>query len=218
MICVSAGNIDLSELKSLLESEELVEIRLDMNNFTDDELKQIFSSTAKTIATCRPGKFTESERIRKLELCIESGASFIDVELESTKNSIKHLSETAKKHNCSLIISHHNNEITPPVSELINIYKVSAESGADIIKIATHVNDQSDNAKLLSLYDIKEFSKTTPVIAVGMGNMGKITRIAAPLMGAPFTYASSEAGKGTAEGQIGKSELKRIYKIIDNEQ
>ena len=218
MICVSAGNIDLSKLKILLESENLVEIRLDMNNYSDDELIKIFSSQTNTIATCRPGRFTEAERIRKLELCIESGASFVDVEVESTKNSIKHISETAKENNCRIIISYHNNEKTPLVSKLINICRVSAGLGADIIKIATYVNDQSDNAKLLSLYSNKEFSLTLPVIAIGMGKLGKITRIAAPFMGAPFTYASYRAGQETAEGQIGKPELKRIYKIIDDEQ
>ena len=94
----------------------------------------------------------------------------------------------------------------------------SSETGADIIKIATSAMNYSDNAKLLSLYNIKESSQLVPVIAIGMGEIGKITRIAALFSGAPFTYASFEAGKETAEGQIEKSDLQKIYKIINDEQ
>ncbi len=217
MICVSTGNIESRELFKLLNSEELVEIRLDMKDFSDMELTRVFSSPAKTIAACRPGKFAEAERVRKLALSIESGAAFVDLELESNEISFKQISETAKKYNCRLIISHHNYYNTPPASKLLNICKLSSELGADIIKIATYVNEPSDNSKLLSLYNIIENSLTSPLIAIGMGKLGKLTRIAAPYMGAPFTYASFEAGKETAEGQIEKSELEKIYKIIEDE-
>ncbi len=218
MICVSAGNIDFTELTELLRSEKLVEIRLDLNDFSDDELIKIFSSPTKTIATCRPGRFTEEERIRKLKVCIESGASFADIELDTIEISFKQISQLSKKHNCSLIISHHNFENTPQVSELKNIYRSCSEKGADIVKISTIVKDPADNAKLLSLYNNEESPEMSPLIITGMGEKGKITRISAPLMGAPFTYASYEAGKETAEGQIEKSDLEKIYRLIKDEQ
>ncbi|MEN8223672.1 MAG: type I 3-dehydroquinate dehydratase [Acidobacteriota bacterium] len=218
MICVSAGNINFTELTELLKSAELTEIRLDLNDFSDEELITIFTSSAKTIATCRPGRFTEEERIRKLILCMESGASFVDIELETEKNSFKRISELSKKYNCSLIISHHNFEKTPPLSELKDIYSYCSEKGADIIKISTLVKDPGDNAKLLSLYGNSENSGIPPLIVIGMGEKGKITRVSAPFLGAPFTYASTGRGKETAEGQIGKSDLEKIYRLIKDEQ
>jgi len=217
MICVSTGNIDFTNLISLMETEELVEIRLDLNDFSDNELVKIFSASTKTIATCRPGIFLEEERIRKLQLCIVSGASFVDIEIDSIENSFKTISATAKEHNCSLIISYHNYKRTPSLPELINLYRSSSEMGADIMKIATSTSNHSDIAKLLSLYNIKESSQLIPVIVIGMGEIGKITRVSALFLGAPFTYASFKAGEETAEGQIGKSDLQKIYNIIDDE-
>jgi 3-dehydroquinate dehydratase type I len=66
-----------------------------------------------------------------------------------------------------------------------------------------------DNARLLGL-----LNDTRPVVVVGMGHKGRITRIAALLLGSPFTYASLAAGKETAEGQIDWKSLKEIYKRI----
>jgi 3-dehydroquinate dehydratase-1 len=47
-----------------------------------------------------------------------------------------------------------------------------------------------------------------------MGDAGKITRIAAPLLGAPFTYASAEDTKKTAPGQIKADKIDAIIKMI----
>jgi len=43
-----------------------------------------------------------------------------------------------------------------------------------------------------------------------MGRKGRLTRILAPLLGCPFTYASIDGGKETAEGQIDAASLRRI--------
>ncbi len=217
MICVSVGSIGFPELIELLRSEEFVEIRLDLNNFSDDQLIKLFSSPAKTIATCRPGKFKEEERIKKLKLCVESGASFIDIEKETMDDSHREISTLAKAENCKLIISYHNYEETPPVSELKKIFRSSQDMGADIVKIACKVTSENDNAILLSLYHFLENTDTSQLILIGMGEKGKITRIAAPFLGAPFTYASYEVGKETAQGQITKSEIDEIIKLITDE-
>ena len=217
MICVSAGKTKFTDLTELLRTEELIEIRIDMNDFSDQEMKKIFSSPAKTIATCRPGKFSEPERIRKLEIGIESGADFVDLELESKKNSFVQIVRTAKKHNCSIIISHHNFHGTPPVPELKKIFREAADLGADIVKIASRINTPSDNVRLLSLYHLIEDHPAPSLITIGMGEMGKITRVAAPFLGSPFTYASAGKGKETAAGQIEDQDLKKILRILENE-
>jgi 3-dehydroquinate dehydratase-1 len=43
-----------------------------------------------------------------------------------------------------------------------------------------------------------------------MGEKGKLTRLAAPLLGSVFTYASLGEGKETAEGQWEAASLRRI--------
>ncbi len=45
------------------------------------------------------------------------------------------------------------------------------------------------------------------MVIIGMGEKGVITRVAAPMLGAEFTFASAETGKETAPGQISKERL-----------
>ena len=217
MICVSIGRINYPDLLVQLKNEKFVEIRLDMNNFSDDEIRTIFSSPAKTIATCRPGTFTEAGRIEKLKICIEAGASYVDLELETDEDSLKELRTLSEKNGCKIIVSYHDHKKTPSLSELKKIYRSCSEKGADIIKIACNIISESDNARLLSLYDHEIFSEKLQLITIGMGNKGKITRVAAPLLGAPFAYASLDDGQETAKGQIGRSIFEEIYKLITDE-
>ena len=50
-----------------------------------------------------------------------------------------------------------------------------------------------------------------------MGNKGRITRVAAPLLGSPFTFASLSKGKETAEGQIEKDTLEQMMRLLTDE-
>jgi 3-dehydroquinate dehydratase-1 len=58
------------------------------------------------------------------------------------------------------------------------------------------------------------YNSDKTIIALGMGNLGKITRIAAPFLGAPFTYAYPTGRKRTAEGQFSIDKLEDIMKRI----
>jgi 3-dehydroquinate dehydratase len=49
-----------------------------------------------------------------------------------------------------------------------------------------------------------------------MGKEAQITRIAAPLLGAPFTYAALESGRETAPGQLDKDTLAALLKLLKN--
>jgi 3-dehydroquinate dehydratase len=52
------------------------------------------------------------------------------------------------------------------------------------------------------------------MVIIGMGKLGVVTRIAAPLLGAEFTFAAPETGKETAPGQISKDKLLSIIRQI----
>ncbi len=80
------------------------------------------------------------------------------------------------------------------------------ELGADMAKIATMIKVNRDNSKILSLY-----KAPGRLVAIGMGELGKISRIVAPFLGAEFTYASLTDDNTTAPGQIS---YKRLNKYI----
>jgi len=52
------------------------------------------------------------------------------------------------------------------------------------------------------------------MVIIGMGEQGVISRIAAPMLGAEFTFAAAGVGQETAPGQISKDKLLSIIRQI----
>jgi 3-dehydroquinate dehydratase I len=209
MICTSIGNADFDTVLEKAKTEELIELRLDLLELTDAQVKSICSQNATIIATCRPGKLTEDQRLGKIKQAILAGARLVDTEWDAGDEFIDELVPFARGHQCRVIISFHDKEKTPVKRELEQIVKECSMSGADIVKIVCKVNSREDNARILSLYSLGK-----NIIALGLGNLGKITRIAAPLIGAEFTYASLGKGLETADGQMSKNTMERAYKTL----
>ncbi len=215
MICVSIANISFDECLTLLRKQEpeMAEIRLDQLDFTPEEVTTLFALPHIFIATHRPGDIDETERRQSLIAAINAGAAYVDLEVESDPDFIERVIMAARK-NCSrIIISYHNYDDTPPKDELENIVAECFKMGGQIAKIACQVNKPADAARLLSLYDAPN-AENKRLVAVGMGRLGKITRAAIPLLGAPFTFASMGAGKETAPGQMDTHKLETIYKYL----
>lgn len=211
MICVSISDKDPNKCFEILNYSEMAEIRLDLCGYNPETIQGIFAHPTLTIATCRAEN--SSLELQKLNLikAIESGADFVDIEIEVPEAQRKEIMAHAHKHKCKVIISYHNFEETPSLKELYSIVEQYFQLGADIVKIATMVTQPGDNAKLMSLYSVER-----PVVVFGMGEMGKVTRIIAPLLGAGFSFAATNQGKATAPGQITYSEMKTLLKQIEN--
>jgi 3-dehydroquinate dehydratase-1 len=211
MICVAISDKNIDNCLSALDRIEMAEIRLDLTKFNVKEIKKIFSLKKKLIATYRPAKnISDQERLEKLKLAIKSGAKYVDLEYESNEKYRKGLINYAHKNNCDVIISYHNYKITPNVEELYGILKECFEYGADIAKIVTTACTNLDNSKILTLYNYPG-----RIIAFCMGDLGKLTRVIVPFMGAEFTFASMDEGDATAPGQIKFSNLKSVIENLE---
>ncbi len=209
MICVSIAQI--TQIVEVLKSDvELIELRLDLIRKDPRELYARIPRNVKTIATCRPGAVGEEERIVLLKTCMDLGASFIDIEIESPKKTLAEVLDYAQKCATAVIVSYHNFELTPMRIELEKIMSSCYESGGSIAKIATSVNSRDELRNLLSLYNLPGKK-----VIIGMGNMGRILRIMAPYVGAEFTFAAPDQGGATAPGQLSVSQLNELYKVID---
>jgi len=210
MICVSIADVALDEAENIIKENEICEVRLDRLKADSAGIKRLFSTKGKTVATYRPAEgLDESARMEALILAIESGASFVDIEVEADDSFKAGIKKAAAGKECLVIVSYHDFNKTPVMRELEQVLNWCFESGADIAKISCRVNSIEDNARLLSLYSLNK-----KVISIGMGELGKITRIAAPLLGAPFTYASIDKSRKTAPGQIDAAQLRNIINII----
>jgi 3-dehydroquinate dehydratase type I len=154
------------------------------------------------------GQSDERARLKELLKGLEAGASIIDIEL-SSPNLGEAVLAVKKKADC--LISYHNYTETPSSEVLSEIVKRQRLLGADICKVVTTAHDFEDNLRLLKL--IRQ-NADVPVVAFGMGEEGRISRILSPLAGAYFTFASLQAGKESASGQIPAAEMRKIYDLI----
>ena len=205
MLCRSIAVKGLNKIQELLKGAEMAEIRVEKSGLDIIEVEKIFASHPNLIATCRDEGLLQYERVELLIAAIDGGAKWIDIEVESDENYASTLVEYAKSKGCKVIISYHNYENTPKQKELNDIIKECAKMGADLVKIATMVNKTDDAVRLLELYN-----SDISILALGMGELGKNTRVSALKLGAPFTFVSCDGEQETAPGQISESKMKSI--------
>lgn len=214
MICVSlderCGSMFLRSIKGL----EFVEIRMDRMEMALSEVKEVFSQPIRLIATCRPGHLDDLKRKDYLIAAIEAGASYVDIEIESDSRYRKDIIEKARSKGCMVIISYHNHHETPSTDSLNSIVTTCFKEGAQIAKLACMVNSPADCARLIGLLGNTGYQGR--LVVIGMGEKGRLTRILAPLLGSPFTYASYGAGKETAPGQIEDKRLEEMIRLVGN--
>lgn len=187
----------------------MLEIRLN-STVQISTINKLFNGPLQTIATCRKNVANTNDNLinnilikQTLMLAISAGATYVDIELECP--DIIQLVRFAKQKNCKVIVSHHNYDITPSSSELMKIIDSCFDYGADIAKIATMCNN-NDNAKTIT--DLYQYYQKGTLIAIGMGELGKPTRINAHKLGCPFIFCSIDKKTLTAPGQYTIDELR----------
>jgi len=209
MICVSLKLNSCQECLKALESLDFAELRLDLMKITPADIPILAGSGKKLLATCRPGPYDDALRKTLLLECIRCGMDLVDVEADAGEEFKADIIRKARRYGSRVIISHHDDEQTPARRELEAIIARSFEAGADFVKIACRANSAADSARLIGLLDDPRCQRK--LIVVGMGTFGSITRVLAPFLGSPFTFASLEEGYETAPGQIGYRDLARIH-------
>ena len=188
----------------------MAEIRMDLVDLDLRQVKQLFSSSARLIAAFRTGTAPDSKRFEYLAKAIRAGAAWVDMDLLTDESFRQELILLANEKQCQVIVSYHNFSHTPPYIDLVEIARQCMIKGGTIAKIACQVNSRKDVINLLALYDLD-----MKLISIGMGPMGRITRIAAPFLGAEFTYESYEEGSEAAPGQISRKDMQQIFKLLD---
>ncbi len=199
-------------------NSDMIEHRMDFMNRIIG-LKEIYSSTViPIIATCRSKEMggnyagNESQRIAYLLEAIDHGASFVDIEIETEQEYLKHISNTASQKNCKLIISKHFTRSTPEYPYLIAMIDKMKNTGADILKLVVTPESIRDCRRVLQLYNLEKLE--TPLIAFAMGTIGRFTRVSALFLGAPFMYVAQDSGKEAASGQISLSDMRAIVRTL----
>lgn len=208
-ICVSIANKTFAECIEIAKNAKFVELRLDLLNLNLDELKQLFSLDTKYVITNRLGDYINEQASAFLMNIIDLGVDFIDIEIEEDNEYVSDLIKYSKNTNCKVILSYHNFERTPSKEEMQNIIDSAKEQNSDYVKIAVQATTKTDVARILSLYENND-----KLIAFGMGEIGRISRVVSLYLGAEFTYVATDKESTTALGQLTSKEMNDIFKII----
>ncbi|MDD3990504.1 MAG: type I 3-dehydroquinate dehydratase [Bacteroidales bacterium] len=214
MICLSIKESGLAKVQEALSKSNLAEIRLDHTNLTRIETVLLFRNKRDLIATCRLYDLPEEECRRRLLWAImasrikkSKGKRYLDIEFDAPSSYREELVSMAKKRGFSIIISYHNYSGTDSFERLSEIVNLSADMGADIVKVVTTPKSIQEATRVLKLY--KE-SGNVKLVAFCMGPPASFTRILSLYLGAPFGYASLDKGKESADGQYTIHEMERF--------
>jgi 3-dehydroquinate dehydratase type I len=201
---------------------DIVELRIDQ--IEDVDLKQLLNGKRtgqRILVTNRRqaegGSFvgSEHERVALLMEAVALGADYVDIEAQTEKRLLKELIAQIERHHrrAKWIISDHDFSGTPSERALLKRFETCSRTGADIVKIVTFAHTAEDNLRVLSLIPFAR-EKGRAIIALCMGEQGRISRVMAPLLGSYLSYASLGKGRESAPGQMTIEEMRKILEIL----
>jgi 3-dehydroquinate dehydratase type I len=220
-VCVSVPPKTVDEAFDLIEKAEaqnadLIEIRLDSLKNHDRIAEIPRCSKTPLMATNKSmqhhGKFSGSEKERKKILmdAARNGFEYVDVDL-STPN-IGKLVGNLREVGAKTVVSFHDFDRTPMLSQLNKVLKEENALGAEVCKIVTTARNIEDN--LTTLDFVSKASKKAKIVCFAMGELGKPSRLLSPVFGAFFTFASIDEKRKTAKGQLTIQEMRRAYEVL----
>lgn len=217
-ICVALMEDDIGKAvrKAVKVDADIVELRLDLMHASSG-FSRISRIKKPVIVTCMPlwegGCFegSEEERALMLHKALDF-ASYVTVELNMDGAARAALVSSAKARGVKVIVAHHDFKRTPSYAEIADVLAREEEAGADIAKIAYMPKNQDDVLNVLSAQALSRVG--IPVIALCMGELGRMSRVVGPMMGGYLTFAAEDGGRGTAPGQYTLSEMKKIRKTL----
>lgn len=202
-ICYSLKQVSASYCRFLagIRPDDAVEVRLDGSDFSEEEIRDIFSCPrqSRMIATCHISLPSQVEAAgRQLATAVLAGADYVDIPLDFPENSRQWLMNLALNHGTRVILSWHNYSNTDKPERLLTLAEQARQQGADIIKIVTTAHSPEDAAAVLSLYEHFEPER---LLAFAMGEAGRASRFTAFEKGAPFLFVAPTRSSATAPGQ-----------------
>jgi 3-dehydroquinate dehydratase type I len=163
------------------------------------------------ILTCRPewdgGRFKgeEKERAALIRRFLDLAPDYVDIELKAGQAVWEAIRD--RPENTGLVVSLHLWESTPPEAFLSAWFQRLSRTEADVMKLVTRAKNAEDNLRVLSL--IAQAGERS-LIAFCAGPLGQWSRVVAPLVGSPWTYAPARENAPTAPGQIAGPALRRM--------
>jgi 3-dehydroquinate dehydratase type I len=222
-ICIPIGAPDteraVEKIKRANEAADLLEFRLDLLQNCRPEI--LFRAAERpVIATYRSarqggeGSDNYATRQRVLNQGLEAGAWLVDVELDLPPRFREGFLVNPGPER--VIVSIHLLEGTPSWTSLRSLLLEMAAVGASLVKIVSLARSPGDNLRVLRLIPEAKM-KGLKIIAFCLGPLGRISRVASPLLGGYLTFAALGEGEESAPGQIPAREMRQILSLLSGE-
>lgn len=207
LVVLPVDDIDIEKNLAIAVDKkiDMIELRIDQFSNLDidyivEKAKLVKKYELGMIATVRSkseggSDIPDEKRVEIFEAVVEY-SDILDIELSSTSIN-KKVIEIAKDEGKLSLVSYHDFEKTPEAEEIQEIIDRSVQIGADIIKYAFKINSVEDIRRLMCVTAKNSHKK---LVAIGMGELGRITRVAGFFFGSVLTY--TYIGRSFAPGQI----------------
>lgn len=149
----------------------------------------------------------------------ELSEDYFDFDLSLNNTTAFHLYSTYQRlfgRSPKIILSHHDFEKCDE-EELFAIYNRLATLSPEVIKIAAKANHLSDQLTIFSLLKTAT-EENLNLIALAMGELGRVSRILAPSLGSFLTFTSLGKGIESAPGQFTLEEMLSLYRVKEINQ
>ncbi len=215
VVSILADDFDVLARRALraAPTADVIELRLDhLENVSERALSALFASLGRPaiVAVNGPeayGKFqgSRAERRSILERAVRAGAAFIDIDWRQARE-LPDLPKATRR-----IVSRHERTRAGPARDLERELRAHTREG-DWLKLVVEAESAADGLEVLSLLD----GAPGDLIAFASGAAGSFTRILAPILGSPWTYAAPDPDAGlapsqTAPGQLAAAQLRGAW-------
>lgn len=152
-------------------------------------------------------------RLETIKKAINTGLiDYIDVELYNSAYFLEEINQAIVDSGVKKILSYHDFNQTPPDESIIKLLDEMVLNEADVLKLALHVTTKNDLRRLIKIALDYSQGIDQAIVLVGMGQLGRITRIAPDLCGGSLSFAAGK--RQTAPGQLSSKEITKQRKIL----
>jgi 3-dehydroquinate dehydratase-1 len=210
IVGVIFSRADLRRALRMRKPPDLFELRLDsFANRLAEVRAAIPKLAAPLIITARrpdEGGAHNLSAAQRSALLLEflPSARYVDVELRSVPE-LRSVLKRAAADEVATIISFHDFQTTPRPAQLDRIAARARSSGAALVKVATRTDTQG---QLDTLLDFFSRQQRASVIAMGIGQLGRASRLELARRGSILNYV--HLGSRAATGQLSIEQWRRF--------
>lgn len=152
------------------------------------------------------------ERRKNLISLLSKYQNYLDLDFLTQHEELEYFRESST--NLKLILSYHNYKETPKFDYFISLIAKMKRYNPDIYKYATFCQTENNVLILLELI-LKLKEQKLKYIILGMGEIGKITRIIGGIWGNEINFSPQNLEEKSAKGQLTKKSLELIFEEVN---